>query len=355
MNYKSKFLLIFNILSWSWILYQFNTEIMPYFERVKYNKVEVVSNIVLPDPIDLGIQFEYCVLPSENIDLVAQSDAGTPVPYEPVPISTEVIAEQPTAEVQSTPIPLSTPIPTATSTPAISEDLNLKVVRAEGFLENNFHLVLVGVGYDENNGREMQKIIDSLNEDFVGINVDFAYVDSSLDLDFKHIQQQVVFSNVLDQKALFKAIKRVYPVDGLVMAICTPLFLGTSHGNAAMLTANDPSSLRIAVHEIGHQLGLDDGYQAFYEGDRVPSTELFYLDKIPERLVTALNKLDKMPPMYKVGTCDGKSVYSFYESGNNVMRDYAPTTANSWGASTFTPLQIVLMNDYIAWYKDLNK
>lgn len=374
MKLKWNVILIFNILIWSWNIYQFKTVIRPIFERSKYNDVAVVSNIVLPEPIDLGIQYEYCVLPTVNIDPVVQSEAGTPVPFEPVSISTEVPVEQPIADVQataipptvpfepvsiSTEVPVEQPIATATSQPTKNSAYSdLKVVNVGGFRESNFHIVLVGIGFDsdESNVLKMQEIIDSLVKNFVGINVDFAYVDTSINLDFKHIQQKVVFDKESDRKALFNAVKKVYPVDGLVMEINTPLFLGTSYSNVAMLTANDPNSIFITIHEIGHQLGLDDGYQAFYEEkSRMPNAELFYLDEMPERLITALNKLAEAPQIYKVGTCKGRSVYSFYESQNNVMRDYAPSTTNSWGASTFTPVQVILMNDYIAWYKEVYK
>ncbi len=340
-------ILIFDIVVWSWNVYVYNSIIWPSYEAFKYNNVGVVSDIVLPEPTDLKIGFEYCKLPEDNIDPVSQFVAGTPIPFEPVPISTQTVNELPTAtfQIEATP----------SSIPHQNDYSNLKVIKVGSYGKNNFHFVLVGVGYNGENKEKMQTIIDSFSGNFAGINADFAYVETSIDLDFKHIQQMVNFENEADQKILFDAIKEIYPVDGLVVAINTPTFLGTSHWNAAMLTSNDPNTVVIATHEMGHQLGLDDGYQAFYEEDGLPSTELFYVDEMPTRLVSALKKMDKIPPLYKVGVCNGKSVYSFYESRNNRMRDYDPSETKSWGDTAFTPLQIVLMNDYIAWYKEVYK
>jgi len=52
--------------------------------------------------------------------------------------------------------------------------------------------------------------------------------------------------------------------------------------------------------------------------------------------------------MYKMGTCNGRKVYTFYETKNNLYGNYSPQEPNSWGDSVFTPLQILIMNDFIA-------
>jgi hypothetical protein len=369
-NLKWKILLIFDVLVIILSAYVIVSEIWPYLEIARYNQdVGVINNAALHNPIDLGIEFDFCGEVTEDSDPVAQLKAGTPVPFESVAISNEVVPMTPSyVQLEPTSVP-NLPVtltPDPSPTPTISApaqglgDEPLKVVRAENYEDDNYHLVFVAAGYGDNGYGdayifgEMPELIWNISNNFSGINIDFAYVDSSVDADFKHVQQAVEFENEADQNKLFDKIKKEYPVDGVVVLVNTPLFLGTKSDNFAILSGSDPNTKRIATHEVAHMLSLDDGYQFIYGKSYLPGSELFYADRMPSKLVKALEKMDVWPTMYKVGYCQGEAVYSFYESNNNQMRDYLPSETKSWGESTFTPLQTIMMNDYVAWLKGQN-
>ncbi len=277
--------------------------------------------------LDSDEMFEYCGLPKKDPQPNQQYVFATPAPFEPVTLNTQ---GEPASE------------------PFNIDNFQVDVVRMGEFKEENFHFVMVGVGYtNEENEAELRSIIEQVKGNFTNVNVDFAYLRVPVDIDFKHIMQQVVFSNDGDEDFLLKKIKSVYPADSIVVGLNTNLYLGTSHDKTAVFSSSDPIAAVIASHEMGHQLGLPDGYRAFYSKLRIPNTELFYIDSIPRDLNEALKKLPEQPPMYLVGTCDGKPLYSFYESNNNPMRDWNPTHPNSWGDTFFTPLQIQIMNNFI--------
>ena len=175
---------------------------------------------------------------------------------------------------------------------------------------------------------------------------------SPLNINLEHADQAVDFSDPKDFADLMVKIQKVHPANSLVVAIDTSLYLGQADGwKFAMVTGSDPNSVFMASHETAHLLGLGDGYKGFYPDGYLPDSELFYLDGMPRMLSDALPKLKSMPPLYEVGTCNGRKLYTFYERSNNVMSDYHPQGPNSWGDSFFTPLQIQIMNDYIAALK----
>ena len=308
----------------------------------------------------VGGNFEYCQL-NENSNDSDRASAGTPIPSKAV-----VIGPTPTTVAEIVPTPtfgiseaqVATPVFEPTAAPT-SEPLALltqiEVVNVGQFEKNNWHFVFIGVGYSrDENPYQMAKVIELVEKNFEGVDVDFAYIKEPLNLDFNRIDLRVELNSRLEGAALFSKIKTVYPVDSLIIGVNTSDVFGTSARmritdfSYAILTLSNPSVGLIATHEMGHQLGLSDGYQAYNPPEILPNTELFYLDGMPVSLARALSKLEETPPMYKMGTCNGRKVYTFYETKNNLYGNYSPQEPNSWGDSVFTPLQILIMNDFIA-------
>jgi hypothetical protein len=322
-------------------------------------KADVHPSVTLPTPIIGEEPFEYCVY-QEDSSVANQINAGTPVPMEPVflgPTPTMQIPIEPEftetpLSTEPTPTPESTPTFEPTATQPVYNEIDawqVEVVDPGNFKEKNFHFVVIGVGYtDEANEPKLREIVSGLEINFAQVNVDFAFVQSSLNVNLEHADQAVDFSNQEDLENLLAKIRTEYPVDSIIIAIETSLYLGTSDTrHFAMSSGSDPNSLLMATHETAHLLGLGDGYKAYYSDGMLPNNELFYLDSMPRILSEALLKLDNIPPMYDVGTCKGKSLYTFYERSGNIMSDYNPQGPNSWGDSLFTPLQIQIMNDYV--------
>jgi len=317
----------------------------------------VKSSVVLPTPI-AGTQYEYCVL-EHNSGQANDLLAGTPVPMEPValgPVPTvSALLMLGSAE---TPVPAAaTPIPEPTATQQTYNEFNNWQVEAVGmgqFKQSDFHIVVVGTGFKtpEENEAKLRGIISGLGNNFKGVNIDFAYIRNPVNINLKHADQAVIFSDETDFGKLLAKIKSVYPADGVAIAVETSAFLGTSNPlEYSLFTASDPNAIVDATHEIGHLLGMGDGYMRYYAPGELPDSELFYQDDMPRILSDALKKLGTVPPMYEAGTCNGKKLYQFYKSSNNIYGNYNPQGPNPWGDTFFTPLQIIEMNDYIAALK----
>jgi hypothetical protein len=309
-----------------------------------------------------GAQFEYCI-PKKDSGLANDMLAGTPVPMEPVilgPVPTlSALAMLGSAETQ---VPnASAPIPEPTATPQVYNEFNNWQVEAVGMgqiRQSNFHIVVVGTGFKtpEENEAKLRGIISGLETNFKGVNIDFVYIRNPVDINLKHADQVVNFSDEKDFGKLLTRIKSVYPADGVAIAVETSTYLGASNTlEYSLFTATDPNVIGDASHEIGHLLGMGDGYMRYYKPGELPDSELFYSDDMPDDmpriLSDALKKLGTVPPIHEAGTCKGRKLYQFYESSNNIYGNYNPQGPNPWGDTFFTPLQIIEMNDYIAALK----
>jgi hypothetical protein len=294
-----------------------------------------------------GELYEFCELENEqSYDDASYVSAGTPMPTQSVSINT------PVAEI--TPVTLETDMEeampvVATETPMQNIEYKipeLTVRRPNNYSERNYHVVVVFSGYSDTDVPFSFYEKLKLSSSFAGVNVDFAYVNEYVDLNFHRVARFVeADSELIDE--IIKRIKKTYPLNGLVIVVNTSDHVGTAMFSLRMGYAIQPADIHVITHEVGHLLGMRDGYKDYYPDDEIPNNELFYIDEIPKALSKALEKLGYVPPLYLRGTCHGRKVYSFYESWNNVYGDYSPDGHPSWGESTFTPLQIILMNDYI--------
>lgn len=298
-------------------------------------------------PVD-GV-FDYCKPPSTPVPSISFAE-GTPVAMTPVVIG---------ADWSDTPVPMviaqiATPIPpTAIPTPDIAL-VNPVVIDGVGFNDRNYHVIMVPVGYKESEvDSEMSKLMTDLEGRFKGVNIDFGYINAPIDIPLNFIGVRVYPQNPDDVQRLLQKVRLKNPTDSLVVALKTNQILGTSYNgqNYAIFTLNNPLGWFIAAHEIGHQLSLRDGYQDYFLPGKLPSTELFFGDSMTEQMARALKELGKIPPVYLVGTCNGHSVYRFYNGQNDIYANYnfdPSKVPNSWGDTTFTPLQIQIMNDYVS-------
>jgi len=328
----------------------------------------VNPSVALPAATLVAQSYDYCTL-KQDAGLATDLQAGTPVPMQPVALGPTPTAA-PTEMAQPTetsrpeanePVLVPTLVPTLapTATQPVYNELESwkpEVVDPGALKKSNFHAVVVGVGYPESeNETKLLAIISGLENNFTGVNIDFAFVRNPVNLNLDHTEQAVNFSSNSDIDKILAKIRKVHPVDGIVLALDTPEFLGTSDTRQwAMLTGTDPNAVLIGSHEIGHLLGLGDGYESYYPNGYLPNSELFYSGSMPKILSDSLPKLKTLPPLYEVGTCNGNNVYTFYERSNNIMSDYNPQGPNPWGPSVFTPLQILEMNDFISITKEGN-
>jgi hypothetical protein len=325
------------------------------FPQILWKSWSIKAQTTLPKPIIYRVPYEYCQL-GQDAGLSSQAIAGTPVPRNTVsfgPIPTVVQKEA--RVITSQPLKPTPTIPVIKS--GGIDNWQVDVADTGETKNNNFNLIVIGVGYSkEENEKELIGLIKGLQKNFSGVNVNFVYARQPIQqIKLGHIDQQVDFSDKQDYTKVLTKIHELHPADGVLFALKTPLFLGTSRMfQYAIFSSNDPNGLLIATHETGHVFGLGDGYDDYYPPRVLPNSELFYLDEMPRFLSEALSKLPEVPPLYEMGTCNGRRVYTFYEPSNNIMGNYNPQAPNSWGDSIFTPLQIKIMNNYIKILKGGN-
>lgn len=328
----------------------------------------LITRIVAP-PVELRPDiviengFDYCKFP-EDPNASEMIRSGTPVPFESVVMRPPVINDNtvtgenpiisvtgtqgPTTTVEALPTPSPTPLPENFGL----DNLKVEITKPENYDEGNIHVVFVGIGFGEDeNILEFEEFTEIMAVNFEGVKIDFAYLKSPVNMDFEHAGVSVRFKDSEEQRLLARKIRQTYPMDSMLIGINTDADLGTSYYHKfnnfgfAMISMGDPHAPRDATHEIGHQLGLEDGYMEYLDSGAFPNSELFYANSMPVSLHDALVDLGYTPPLYEVGTCEGRPLYSFYESNNNIMRDYEPTYDNSWGNLMFTPVQIQIMNN----------
>lgn len=281
--------------------------------------------------------YEYCKQIDNTASDLVKFREGLNVPFQPLKLEEKVLK----FEIVKSKI-------------VYDFDNPIKVINVGSFDPKNAHLVYIGVNYSEaENEKALNTLISKILPNFKGINVDFAYVNLPAKLEFNHIEQEIVYSNPNDETELIQKIKKVYPVDYLVIAVNTNVALGAPENKSAIFSSGRSDSDFIETHEIGHLFGLYDGYETYYKPGTIPNTELFYIDSIPYFVNEELKKLPETPPLYLMGTCLGKPVYTFYDPNNNIMGDYDfDPSDRSWGDTAFTPLQIQIMNDYILSHKN---
>lgn len=214
----------------------------------------------------------------------------------------------------------------------------------------HYHILLVGVGYEKSNNIDaLKNAVKEIAPSFKGINVDFAYAEEPVMMKLNHIRQLVL----VDQNELnrFDELIKSHNIDGVYFLINSDEYLGTASGGlfkTKYTFSNGGNNQWLAIimtHEIGHMLGLSDGYKAYSPEEYLPNGELFFADSMPVYLANAVKKLGYVPPLFEAGICKDKTLYRFYESDQDIMGDY--NFENYKEGKIFTPLQKIIMNNYV--------
>lgn len=319
-----------------------------YVER---SQNTTISSLPTPRVEEGTVSFEYCVV-NEQTSPAKRDYVGTPMPQEVVQINTTVPEEQPTIEnVVIVPV-TQTEVPTAvfTETPAFKPDLG-QIVQVGAYSESNYHVVFVGMGYPI---EETQQILTStileVYGNFAEVQVDFAYAKNPILASLSGVSVAAQLSEK-DSKTLIRKVREMAPADILVIVVNTDRDLGVTRlgmdgMNYIVLTGQRWDTWYAVTHEIAHGLGLNDGYNDYLE-DQIPGSELFFADEMPKYLSRAIDELGYTPPVYEVGTCKGRKLFRFWPQQGNIMSSYAPQGPFPWGSNVFTPLQVVIMNNYV--------
>lgn len=212
---------------------------------------------------------------------------------------------------------------------------------------DKFSVVLVPVGYSD--PAEIKSRLGRLSRRLVKIyhdvNVSFAYLNTSIPVGVVAADKHRSVPDFQDSINTMRKIQAAYPsVDRLFFILNTTDYLGVG-GSFPAAAGENPQADALAAHELGHSLDLDDGYQDYY-GPTLATTELITsTDVITGALARAYLSLAPPPPLVPTGgVCLGDPVFAFYA----VPQDNIMISINK-SAIKFNPLQIELMNNYIAW------
>lgn len=247
-------------------------------ETPRESAVATPTAIALP-PADLkGTIHDYCKPITENSAPVAQAIAGTPVP------------------VQEVSLPTPAPITEEQKPPAITkiEDINMtrsQILTAGRIPDpNSFQAVIALVGYEEKNlAPKIQETNKYLSQIFKDVDVEFSFLNHPMFLSLNRVDHYVDFGDEKESWALSAKINRVFNFHQLIYLINTGEYLGTSRSysdrrfNFFIASGEGIWSKYLVGHEMGHALGLSDGYKADNMQRAIPSEELFTkVEELPE-------------------------------------------------------------------------
>ena len=214
-----------------------------------------------------------------------------------------------------------------------------------------YKILLVPVGYNEPNelDRSLGYLASILTDAFRGVNVEFSYLDISMPIGIERIGRWVSVINENELKELKDIIKKSYPVDGIVLALNNSELMGAG-GNYPVFSGETGETLYLAIHEVGHHLGLGDGYKRYYDPEELTGSELFlFRDQLNYWTNEAHNKV-KPPIKFTGNYCVCLPVYTFYGDVNIMNKYYSNQEVLQLlknGESPFNPLQIEIMNGKI--------
>jgi hypothetical protein len=218
-----------------------------------------------------------------------------------------------------------------------------------------YNIILVPVGYDGENKKAMIKermtqLIDTLDVAFIDIPVDFTYLNESVPIGINREGRRPAITNRAEADIVLSQINKVYPAHNIIFVTASQRQMGVAW-KYAIIGGESPNHSYSAVHEAGHLLDLDDGYKKYYGKSGINGTELVIdTNKLPSRAKKAYEitnpQLELAP-----GVCGTEKVYSFYESGTDIMdRFFKEEEVNEWlenEKSLFNPMQKIIMKLYV--------
>ena len=218
--------------------------------------------------------------------------------------------------------------------------------------KNRYQLLLVGVGYkDETLDKDLSRNATQLAGIYAGMNIDFSYLNIPIPFEISRIQSLPALLNSRDGDLLLAKANEKMPVDGILVVLNSGQFLGGNHYYPVIAGHNNINGLYLAAHELAHFLGLDDGHNRYYKDSGFGGSELFRnYGELKPHVLRAVTIVD--PEIGNTGnTCNGAPVYAFYRDIFNIMGRFNYNDLFNrvlTGKPLFNPLQIQIMNDFIA-------
>lgn len=261
--------------------------------------------------------YDYCYV-DEGSSLVDQSAAGTPIPPEATQIITQGNLEQ-------------------------IKTMDLTILGDKDPSPDQFSVIFIPVGFD---GSSADAIFTQLTKDiginFGDVNLGINRVQESVPIGVNLLQYSANFVNWNEYYALRERIEPQFPHAITVFVVNTDQSFGAAGDNFILISRDMAQNLNVSSHEFAHTLKLEDGYKEYKKPSTLPNTELWYADSQPSALQTAVAALDDEPPVFQVGTCGEKPVYTYYNPKKNIMWD---TSIENWEG--FTPIQKLIMEQFI--------
>lgn len=223
-----------------------------------------------------------------------------------------------------------------------------------------YQLMLVPVGYES---REivpsMEALADVLMRVFRSVDVEFSYLTRSVPIGLTRINGKWLTvterSDSGDAARLLKNVQRVFPAHQIAFIYHTDALYSGFFWRFAVISTGPSFWHKIVIHELGHQFGLDDGYQRLYNRSSLRGTELFiHTDSLTGETAEAYRLF--RPETHAAGfLCDGMEVQTFIPPSQNVMSGWAYGNNEladilARGAAVFSPMQEWIMNTRIRKY-----
>lgn len=226
------------------------------------------------------------------------------------------------------------------------------------FAQKYLRVVLVPIGYAHQKlSSEMEQLVTVARAAFAGVpELSFAYVYPAYNMSFFHVERLVILDGPMYYQLMTGPFVSLAQADGVIFILNTKEYVASAGRDAehrpwAVASGKDGFSRYSLIHEIGHMLGLGDGYSRYYRSAELPGTELFYgQGRWPPYIGEIYTSLAEPPAVVYAGRCGQESIYRFHGSSQTVMAA-DPTLDNEFNASgAFSEIQKRVMNRFIRNY-----
>lgn len=200
------------------------------------------------------------------------------------------------------------------------------------------NVLLVPVGYEDIERKlRMKSHLSRLEKVYKGVDIGISYIDKPVPISIKEQNGKVYYDPDINSNELRILLARVKQQTGLdfdAIAVLVNSPLKPQKVSWSMRGLNPfsyifPETLGgdfILAHEIGHLVGLDDGYFTNIPQDYLAVNTEFTID--PTRSEGTVHKIwsnldkQKRPPIVPTGAiCQGYIVYRYRPDGVNLMGD----------------------------------
>lgn len=220
--------------------------------------------------------------------------------------------------------------------------------------EDSYKAILIPIGFEDKAQLEsyMWELTIIMNKAFLGLPVEFSYLNQSAPVTFSRTSHDLAGGNILDETERVAFMERLQKLrqfhDVLFVVNSTEDFGGRSYDGYAITSVDPIYGYFSALHEFSHPIFTERYIQAknarYFIG--ISSTEIFTDVNVLKPGIKEVAERIGAPVVPTAYSCYGDQIYRFYPDDDVMSRAYTNQEVESvlsTGRSLFNPLQWELL------------